>query len=135
MFYSNKVLDYYENLCNVGLFVKDDDMVGMGMVGVLVCGDVMKLQICVGVDGVIEDVKFKIYGCGLVIVLSLFVIEWVKGKMFDEVLLIKNMQIVEEFVLLLVKIYCLIFVEDVIKVVVVDYKKCYDIKEGDQVVV
>lgn len=123
MVYSEKVIDYYENLCNVGKFDVVDFNVGIGMVGVLVCGDVMCLQIKVNEQGVIEDVKFKIYGCGFVIVFSFFVIEWMKGKILDEVEIIKNIIIVEELVLLLVKIYCFVFVEDVIKVVVCDYKQ------------
>lgn len=128
MVYSEKVIDYYENLRNVGFFDNNDENVGSGMVGVLVCGDVMKLQIKVNDEGIIEDVCFKIYGCGFVIVFSFLVIEWVKGKFFDEVQVIKNIDIVEEFELLLVKIYCFILVEDVIKVVIVDYKSKCEVK-------
>lgn len=128
MVYSEKVIDYYENSRNVGFFDNNDENVGSGMVGVSVCGDVMKLQIKVNDEGIIEDARFKIYGCGFVIVFSFLVIEWVKGKFFDEAQAIKNIDIVEEFELSSVKIYCFILVEDAIKVVIADYKSKREVK-------
>ena len=126
MSYSNKVLDHYENPRNVGSFAKGDDTVGTGMVGAPACGDVMKLQIRVGADGVIEDAKFKTYGCGSAIASSSLVTEWVKGKTLDEALSIKNTQIAEELALPPVKIHCSILAEDAIKAAVADYKKRHD---------
>ena len=123
MAYSEKVLDHYENPRNVGSMNKDDDMVGTGMVGAPACGDVMKLQIKVGKDGVIEDAKFKTYGCGSAIASSSLVTEWVKGKTVDQALAIKNTQIAEELALPPVKIHCSILAEDAIKAAVADYKK------------
>jgi nitrogen fixation NifU-like protein len=123
MSYSNKVLDHYENPRNVGSFSKDDEAVGTGMVGAPACGDVMKLQIRVGADGVIEDAKFKTYGCGSAIASSSLVTEWVKGKTLDEALSIKNTQIAEELALPPVKIHCSILAEDAIKAAVADYKQ------------
>lgn len=123
MAYSEKVLDHYENPRNVGAFTKDDDGVGTGMVGAPACGDVMKLQIKVGADGIIEDAKFKTYGCGSAIASSSLVTEWVKGKSLDEALSIKNTQIAEELALPPVKIHCSILAEDAIKAAVADYKK------------
>lgn len=99
MTYSNKVLDHYENPRNVGSFDKDDDSVGTGMVGAPACGDVMKLQIKVNADGMIEDARFKTYGCGSAIASSSLVTEWVKGKSLDEALQIKNSEIAEELAL------------------------------------
>jgi nitrogen fixation NifU-like protein len=122
MAYSDKVLDHYENPRNVGAFQKDDDTVGTGMVGAPACGDVMKLQIKVGADGVIEDAKFKTYGCGSAIASSSLVTEWVKGKTLDQALAIKNTQIAEELALPPVKIHCSILAEDAIKAAVLDYK-------------
>jgi nitrogen fixation NifU-like protein len=122
MAYSEKVLDHYENPRNVGSMSKDDDMVGTGMVGAPACGDVMKLQIKVGKDGVIEDAKFKTYGCGSAIASSSLVTEWVKGKTVDQALAIKNTQIAEELALPPVKIHCSILAEDAIKAAVADYK-------------
>ena len=122
MAYSEKVLDHYENPRNVGAFDKADDTVGTGMVGAPACGDVMKLQIKVGADGVIEDAKFKTYGCGSAIASSSLVTEWVKGKTLDEALSIKNTQIAEELALPPVKIHCSILAEDAIKAAVEDYK-------------
>lgn len=122
MAYSDKVLDHYENPRNVGAFQKDDDTVGTGMVGAPACGDVMKLQIKVGADGVIEDAKFKTYGCGSAIASSSLVTEWVKGKTLDQALSIKNTQIAEELALPPVKIHCSILAEDAIKAAVADYK-------------
>jgi|SRR3984893_2189909 nitrogen fixation NifU-like protein len=123
MSYSNKVLDHYENPRNVGSFSKDDEAVGTGMVGAPACGDVMKLQIRVGADGLIEDAKFKTYGCGSAIASSSLVTEWVKGKTLDQALSIKNTQIAEELALPPVKIHCSILAEDAIKAAVADYKQ------------
>ena len=122
MAYSDKVLDHYENPRNVGAFQKDDETVGTGMVGAPACGDVMKLQIKVGADGIIEDAKFKTYGCGSAIASSSLVTEWVKGKTLDQALSIKNTQIAEELALPPVKIHCSILAEDAIKAAVDDYK-------------
>jgi nitrogen fixation NifU-like protein len=122
MSYSEKVLDHYENPRNVGSFEKGDTTVGTGMVGAPACGDVMKLQIKVGADGVIEDAKFKTYGCGSAIASSSLVTEWVKGKTLDQALTIKNTQIAEELALPPVKIHCSILAEDAIKAAVQDYK-------------
>ncbi len=123
MAYSDKVLDHYENPRNVGSFDKTDDAVGTGMVGAPACGDVMKLQIRVGDGGVIEDAKFKTYGCGSAIASSSLITEWVRGKTLDEAVEIKNSQIVEELSLPPVKIHCSILAEDAIKAAVADYKK------------
>ena len=123
MTYSNKVLDHYENPRNVGSFDKDDDSVGTGMVGAPACGDVMKLQIKVNADGMIEDARFKTYGCGSAIAYSSLVTEWVKGKSLDEALQIKNSEIAEELALPPVKIHCSILAEDAIKAAVDDYQK------------
>ena len=122
MSYSAKVLDHYENPRNVGNFDKADESVGTGMVGAPACGDVMKLQIKVSPDGIIEDAKFKTYGCGSAIASSSLVTEWVKGKTLDQALEIKNTQIVEELALPPVKIHCSILAEDAIKAAVKDYK-------------
>ena len=123
MSYSNKVLDHYENPRNVGSFAKDEDAVGTGMVGAPACGDVMKLQIKVNPEtGVIEDAKFKTYGCGSAIASSSLVTEWVKGKSLDEALTIRNTQIATELALPPVKIHCSILAEDAIKAAVSDYK-------------
>jgi nitrogen fixation NifU-like protein len=123
MAYSEKVIDHYENPRNVGSLDKDDGDVGTGMVGAPACGDVMKLQIKVGKDGLIEDAKFKTYGCGSAIASSSLVTEWVKGKTVDQALDIKNTQIAEELALPPVKIHCSILAEDAIKAAVADYKK------------
>ena len=122
MSYSEKVLDHYENPRNVGSFTNTDDDVGTGMVGAPACGDVMKLQIKVGADGVIEDAKFKTYGCGSAIASSSLVTEWVKGKTLDQAMDIRNTQIAEELALPPVKIHCSILAEDAIKAAVLDYK-------------
>jgi len=122
MAYSDKVIDHYENPRNVGSFTKAEDGVGTGMVGAPACGDVMKLQIKVGKDGIIEDAKFKTYGCGSAIASSSLVTEWVKGKSLDEAVAIKNTQIAEELALPPVKIHCSILAEDAIKAAVADYK-------------
>jgi nitrogen fixation NifU-like protein len=123
MAYSVKVLDHYENPRNVGSFGNDEEGVATGMVGAPACGDVMKLQIKVGKDGIIEDAKFKTYGCGSAIASSSLVTEWVKGKTIDQALGIKNTQIAEELALPPVKIHCSILAEDAIKAAVADYKK------------
>jgi nitrogen fixation NifU-like protein len=123
MAYSDKVIDHYENPRNVGSFDKSDAAVGTGMVGAPACGDVMKLQIKVGKDGVIEDACFKTYGCGSAIASSSLVTEWVKGKRLDEAASIKNTQIAEELSLPPVKIHCSILAEDAIKAAVEDYRK------------
>src|SRR5574343_1289824 len=122
MAYSDKVLDHYENPRNVGSFNKDEKNVGTGMVGAPACGDVMKLQIKVGDNGVIEDAKFKTYGCGSAIASSSLVTEWLKGKTLDQALAIKNTEIAEELALPPVKIHCSILAEDAIKAAVLDYK-------------
>ena len=123
MSYSKEVLDHYENPRNVGSFEKGDDAVGTGMVGAPACGDVMKLQIRVNEAGVIEDAKFKTYGCGSAIASSSLVTEWVKGKTLDQALDIKNTQIAQELALPPVKIHCSILAEDAIKAAVADYKQ------------
>lgn len=122
MSYSDKVIDHYENPRNVGSLDKNDKEVGTGMVGAPACGDVMRLQIKVGKDGVIEDAKFKTYGCGSAIASSSLVTEWVKGKTIDQALEIKNTQIAEELALPPVKVHCSILAEDAIKAAVADYK-------------
>ena len=122
MAYSDKVLDHYENPRNVGSFDKDDRSVGTGMVGAPACGDVMKLQIKVGDDGVIEDAKFKTYGCGSAIASSSLLTEWVKGKTLDEASEIKNTDIAEELALPPVKIYCSVLAEDAIQAAIKDLK-------------
>jgi len=122
MSYSKKVLDHYENPRNVGSFGKDDDSVGTGMVGAPACGDVMKLQLKVGDDGIIVDAKFKTYGCGSAIASSSLVTEMVKGRSLDDALKIKNTEIVEELALPPVKIHCSVLAEDAIKAAIEDYK-------------
>jgi nitrogen fixation NifU-like protein len=122
MAYSDKVIDHYENPRNVGSFAKGDDQVGTGMVGAPACGDVMKLQIRVNDQGIIEDAKFKTYGCGSAIASSSLVTEWVKGKTLDQALEIKNSQIAQELSLPPVKIHCSILAEDAIKAAVKDYQ-------------
>ena len=124
MAYSVKVLDHYENPRNVGSFTKEEEGgVGTGMVGAPACGDVMKLQIKVNKEGVIEDAKFKTYGCGSAIASSSLVTEWVKGKSLDQALEIKNTDIAEELALPPVKIHCSVLAEDAIKAAVHDYKQ------------
>jgi len=126
MAYSDKVLDHYENPRNVGSFEKDDPDVGTGMVGAPACGDVMKLQIKVGSDGVIEDAKFKTYGCGSAIASSSLLTEWVKGKTLDQASEIKNTDIAEELALPPVKIHCSVLAEDAIKAAITDLKSKAD---------
>ena len=127
MAYSEKVIDHYENPRNVGSLEKDDPTVGTGMVGAPACGDVMKLQIRVNDQGVIEDARFKTYGCGSAIASSSLVTEWVKGKTLDQAMALKNTEIANELALPPVKIHCSILAEDAIKAAIEDYKK----KHGD----
>ena len=122
MAYSDKVLDHYENPRNVGTLDKDDSSVGTGMVGAPACGDVMKLQIKVGDDGIITDAKFKTYGCGSAIASSSLLTEWVKGQTLDKVEQIKNSDIAEELALPPVKIHCSVLAEDAIKAALADYR-------------
>ena len=128
MAYSDKVLDHYENPRNVGSLDKSDNHVGTGIVGAPECGDVMKLQIKVNDDGVIEDAKFKTFGCGSAIASSSLATEWVKGKTVDEALSIKNTDIVEELSLPPVKIHCSVLAEDAIRAALSDYRG----KQGDE---
>ncbi len=123
MAYSEKVLDHYENPRNVGKLDAEDDNVGTGMVGAPACGDVMRLQIKVNDDGIIEDAKFKTYGCGSAIASSSLLTEWVKGKNLDEAEQIKNTQIAEELALPPVKIHCSVLAEDAIKAAVKDLRE------------
>jgi nitrogen fixation NifU-like protein len=122
MAYSEKVIDHYENPRNVGGFDKNDPSIATGMVGAPACGDVMKLQLKIDKNGIIEDAKFKTYGCGSAIASSSLVTEWVKGKSIDEASTISNMDIAEELALPPVKIHCSILAEDAIKAAVADYK-------------
>ena len=122
MAYSEKVLDHYENPRNVGGFDKGDPSIATGMVGAPACGDVMKLQLKIDENGIIQDAKFKTYGCGSAIASSSLVTEWVKGKSIDEAVLITNTHIAEELALPPVKIHCSILAEDAIKAAVEDYK-------------
>ena len=122
MAYSDKVIDHYENPRNVGKLDEGSNKVGTGMVGAPACGDVMRLQIEVGNDGVIEQAKFKTYGCGSAIASSSLLTEWVKGKTLDEAMEIKNSQIAEELALPPVKVHCSVLAEDAIKAAVNDYK-------------
>ena len=123
MAYSEKVIDHYENPRNVGKFEKDEKGVGTGMVGAPACGDVMRLQIKVGGEGIIEDAKFKTYGCGSAIASSSLLTEWVKGKSLEHATSIKNSQIAEELALPPVKIHCSVLAEDAIKSAIADYKE------------
>ena len=130
MAYSEKVVEHYENPRNVGSFDKGDDSVGTGMVGAPACGDVMKLQIKVNpLTGLIEDAKFKTYGCGSAIASSSLVTEWVKGKSLDEAMTIKNTHIAQELALPPVKIHCSILAEDAIKAAVEDYNAKHGVGE------
>lgn len=128
MAYSSKVLDHYENPRNVGSLDKSDRSVGTGMVGAPECGDVMKLQIKVNEAGIIDDAKFKTFGCGSAIASSSLATEWLKGKTVDEALRIKNTDIVNELSLPPVKIHCSVLAEDAIKAAITDYRK----KQGDR---
>jgi nitrogen fixation NifU-like protein len=122
MAYSEKVIEHYENPRNVGSFDKDDPSVGTGLVGAPACGDVMKLQLKITDEGIIEDAKFKTFGCGSAIASSSLATEWVKGMSIDEAMAIKNTQIVEELNLPPVKIHCSVLAEDAIKSAIADYK-------------
>ena len=122
MAYSKEVIDHYENPRNVGSFDKKDNNIGTGLVGAPACGDVMRLQIKVNDEGIIEDAKFKTYGCGSAIASSSLVTEWVKGRSLDDVLKIKNTEIVEHLSLPPVKIHCSVLAEDAIKAAIEDYK-------------
>jgi nitrogen fixation protein NifU and related proteins len=133
MAYSDKVLDHYENPRNVGAFDKADPQVGTGMVGAPACGDVMRLQIKVNEQGVIEDARFKTYGCGSAIASSSLLTEWVKGKTLEEAQAIKNTQIAEELALPPVKIHCSVLAEDAIKAAVSDYMAKRPDEEGAKV--
>ncbi|MDI3323681.1 Fe-S cluster assembly scaffold IscU [Pontibacterium granulatum] len=128
MAYSDQVIDHYENPRNVGKMNDKDDNVGTGMVGAPACGDVMRLQIKVSDEGVIEDAKFKTYGCGSAIASSSLVTEWVKGMTLDEAEQLKNTSIAEELALPPVKIHCSVLAEDAIKAAVADYKEKQDKK-------
>ncbi len=120
--YSNKVIEHYENPRNVGSFDKSEEGIGTGLVGAPACGDVMRLQIKVSPDGIIEDAKFKTFGCGSAIASSSLVTEWVKGKTLDEAVNIKNTEIAQHLALPPVKIHCSILAEDAIKAAIEDYK-------------
>jgi Fe-S cluster assembly scaffold IscU len=122
MAYSDKLLDHYENPRNIGSLDKNDEDVGTGLVGAPACGDVMKLQIKVGADGLIEDAKFKTFGCGSAIASSSLVTEWVKGKTIDEAATIKNTDIARHLALPPVKIHCSVLAEDAIKAAIADYR-------------
>lgn len=129
MAYSDKVLDHYENPRNVGVLDKEDDNVGTGLVGAPACGDVMRLQIKVREeDGVIEEAKFKTYGCGSAIASSSLLTEWVKGKTLDEASEIKNIEIAEELALPPVKVHCSVLAEDAIKAAISDYRSKKSVK-------
>ena len=130
MAYSDKVIDHYENPRNVGSFAKDEPGIGTGMVGAPACGDVMKLQIKVNEQGIIEDAKFKTYGCGSAIASSSLVTEWLKGKNLDEAQSIKNSDIATELALPPVKIHCSILAEDAIKAAVNDYRNRHSQEEN-----
>ena len=132
MAYSDKVIDHYENPRNVGSFAKDDPAVGTGMVGAPACGDVMKLQIKVNEQGIIEDARFKTYGCGSAIASSSLVTEWVKGKTLDDALKIRNTHIAEQLALPPVKIHCSILAEDAIKAAVKDYQERHGAEPAQQ---
>jgi nitrogen fixation NifU-like protein len=124
--YSDKVLDHYENPRNVGKFADDEEGIGTGMVGAPACGDVMRLQIKVSDDGIIEDARFKTYGCGSAIASSSLLTEWVRGKSLDEAGEISNIQIAQELSLPPVKIHCSVLAEDAIKAAIKDYKNKHE---------
>ena len=130
MAYSDKVLDHYSNPRNVGSFAKEEPNVGTGVVGAPECGDVMKLQLKISDDGIVEDAKFKTFGCGSAIASSSYVTELVKGKTIDEVMAIKNTQIVAELSLPPVKIHCSVLAEDGIKAALADWKRKRDVKQA-----
>jgi nitrogen fixation protein NifU and related proteins len=130
MAYSQKVLDHYENPRNVGTLDKNDANVGTGLVGAPACGDVMRLQLKISDDGIIEDAKFKTFGCGSAIASSSLVTEWVKGKTVDEAEQLKNSQIAEELALPPVKIHCSVLAEDAIKAAIADFRKKREAKQA-----
>jgi nitrogen fixation NifU-like protein len=130
MAYSEKVIEHYENPRNVGSFDKDDPSVGTGLVGAPACGDVMKLQLKISSEGIIQDAKFKTFGCGSAIASSSLATEWVKGMTIDQAMAIKNTQIVEELNLPPVKIHCSVLAEDAIKSAIADYKAKRAAREG-----
>jgi nitrogen fixation NifU-like protein len=132
MSYSEKVLDHYDHPRNVGSFKKEDGDVGTGLVGAPACGDVMKLQIKVNAEGIIEDAKFKTFGCGSAIASSSLVTEWVKGKTLDEAATIKNTEIAQHLALPPVKIHCSVLAEDAIKAAISDYKKKHGVGDEGQ---
>jgi len=132
MAYSDKVIEHYENPRNVGSMDKDADNVGTGMVGAPACGDVMRLQIQVNENGIIEDAKFKTYGCGSAIASSSLLTEWVRGKTLEEAAQIKNTDIAEELALPPVKIHCSVLAEDAIKAAITDYKSKHGEGEEEQ---
>ena len=131
MAYSEKVLDHYSNPRNVGSFAKDEPNVGTGVVGAPECGDVMKLQLKISDDGIVQDARFKTFGCGSAIASSSYVTELVKGKTIDEVMKIKNTQIVQELSLPPVKIHCSVLAEDGIKAAIADWKRRREIPKGE----
>jgi len=132
MAYSDKVIDHYSNPRNVGTLDKNDDQVGTGLVGAPACGDVMRLQLRISDDGIIEDAKFKTFGCGSAIASSSLVTEWVKGRSIDEATQITNSQIAEELALPPVKIHCSVLAEDAIKAAVADFRKKRDARRAAQ---
>lgn len=132
MAYNDKVIDHYENPRNVGSFDRGDESVGTGLVGAPACGDVMKLQIKVGDDGVIQDAKFKTFGCGSAIASSSLATEWIKGKSIDEADAIKNSQIAEHLSLPPVKIHCSVLAEDAIKAAIANYRDKHDIAKDEE---
>jgi nitrogen fixation NifU-like protein len=135
MAYSDKVLDHYERPRNVGSFDKNDQNVGTGMVGAPACGDVMRLQIKVSENGVIEDARFKTYGCGSAIASSSLITEWIKGKTLDQALTIKNTVIAEELALPPVKVHCSVLAEDAIKAAIIDYRtKHISVNQGPEAI-
>lgn len=131
MAYSDKLLDHYENPRNVGTLDKNDEQVGTGLVGAPACGDVMRLQLRISDDGIIEDAKFKTFGCGSAIASSSLVTEWVKGKSIDDAEQIKNSQIAEELALPPVKIHCSVLAEDAIKAAIADFRSKKAARKGD----
>src|SRR6201989_829480 len=135
MAYSEKLIDHYENPRNIGSLDKNSEYVGTGLVGAPACGDVMKLQIKVGADGLIEDAKFKTFGCGSAIASSSLGTEWVKGKTIDEALSIKNTEIVKELSLPPVKIHCSVLAEDAIRAAIGDWKKKNGVAEVEHAAV
>ncbi len=134
MAYSEKVLDHYNNPRNVGTLDRNDESVGTGLVGAPACGDVMRLQLKIGEDGIIEDAKFKTFGCGSAIASSSLVTEWVKGKSLEEAGQIKNSQIAQELALPPVKIHCSVLAEDAIRAAIADFKKKREAKRQAEAV-